>query len=322
MTVSNTTTPAPGWLRFQHLSRRQKKALQGYLFISPWIIGFLVFVVGPLIASAVLSFYNYNLLTPPQFTGFDNFDRILNKDPLFWRSVRLTIGFAITAVTFGLSGSLACAMLLTSGLRGTNFFRTAFFIPSLTPIVAATIIWQWLFQPGYGPINGMLAAIGIEGPGWLDDPNWSIPSLIIIRLWITVGGATMIVFIAGLQGIPEELYDAAKVDGANGWSRFRFVTLPMLTPTIFFNLIIGVIGALKVFTIAFIATATDGFTTPGGPAYSTYVYLLHVYQNAFIYLQMGYASALAWLFFIAVLVLTIIQFGLSRRWVYYEAGDQ
>lgn len=305
---------------FSRLTRRQRKALLGYAFISPWIIGFLIFVLGPIIASGVLSFYKYNLLSPPEWVGLANYDRIINQDPLFWGTVRRTLFFAVTVVVVGLSGSLGCALLLTSGLRGTNIFRTAFFIPSLTPIVAAAIIWRWLLQPSYGPVNGILTFFGIDGPGWLQDPDWAVASLIIMRLWITVGGATMIVFIAGLQAIPEELYDASKVDGANVLQRFRSVTIPMLTPTIFFNLIIGVIGALKVFTIAFIATSSAENITPGGPAYSTWFYLIHVYQNGFAWLQMGYASALAWIFFIFTLIVTIVQFALSRRWVYYEAG--
>ena len=230
-TVSDTQSSRP-WHRAV-LTRRKRRALAGYLFISPWIIGFLIFVLGPMIASLWLSLNKYNLITPPTFVGLQQYTTMFTQDPLFWGSVRKTLYFASTLVVVGLSGSLACAMLLTSGLRGTNFFRAAFFIPSLTPIVAAAILWGWILQPQYGPLNGLLSAIGIPGPGWLRSTEWAIPGLLLIRLWTFVGGANMIVFIAGLQGIPQELYDAAHVDGASNWQRFVNVTIPLLSPTIF-----------------------------------------------------------------------------------------
>lgn len=312
-----TAPPAPK----RRWDRRQRRAINGYLYITPWIIGFIVFIVGPMIASFYLSFTKYNLIRPPEWVGAANYVTMFNgTDPLFVGAIWKTLYFAVVLVVVGLTGSLLCAMLLNTGLKGTNFFRAAFFIPSLTPIVAAAILWGWILQPTYGPLNGLLKLLfGIDGPGWLQSTTWAIPGLLLIRLWNFIGGANMIVFLAGLQGVPQELYDAADVDGASAWQRFRNITLPMLSPTIFFNLVVGIIAALKIFALAYVAPA-GGVGTEGGPAYATWFYILHLYNSAFVYLQMGYASALAWIFFLAVLILTVVQFVGSRYWVYYEAG--
>jgi multiple sugar transport system permease protein len=302
------------------MTQRRRRALTGYALISPWIIGMVVFIAGPIIASAILSFHEYNLLSAPRFIGLDNFVYILTRDPLFWRSVGLTFTFAIIVVILGLSGSLLCALLLTTNLRGSTFFRTALFIPSLTPIVAAGVIWRWLMAPRIGPINWMLDLVGIQGPAWFREPNWALISLVIVQLWITIGGGNMIVFIAGLNAVPTELYDAAKVDGANLLRRFRAVTLPMISPSLLFTLVTTTISALQVFTLAFIVTG-EARGTPGGPAYATWFYLVHIYQTGFTNLEMGMASALSWLFFLVVVVIAIVQFMVSRRWVYYESGE-
>lgn len=291
-------------------SRRAKRATLGYLYISPWIIGFLVFLLGPIVASFWLSLTNYSVMGNTAFVGLDNYTYMFSGDPLFWGAVRKSAYFAAIVVTVGLVGSLGCALLLDSGLRGTTFFRTAFFIPSLTPVVALALIWTMLLQPRYGPVNGFLHTLGLPEPGWLNSPDWAIPAMALIRLWALIGGAQMVIFLAGLQGVPQELLDAAEVDGAGAWRRFWNITLPLLSPTIFFNLIIGVIGALKVFALAFVATG-------GGPAYATWFYILHLYQEAFANLNMGYASALAWFFFLVVLALTAIQFLVARGRVHY-----
>lgn len=293
------------------MSRRSRRAALGYLYISPWLVGFVVFLFGPVVASLWLSMTNYSVIGETSFIGLDNYDQMFNQDPLFWGAVRKTAIFAALVVTVGMVGSLACALLLDSGLRGTAFFRTAFFIPSLTPVVALALIWNVLLQPRYGPVNGILSNFGLPEIGWLHSPDWAIPSMALIRLWALIGGAQMVIFLAGLQGIPEELQDAAKVDGASSWRRFWNITLPLLSPTIFFNLIVGVIGALKVFALAFVATG-------GGPAYATWFYIVHLYQEAFANLNMGYASALAWFFFVIVLILTIIQFAVARGRVHYS----
>ncbi|MCB0085963.1 MAG: sugar ABC transporter permease, partial [Caldilineaceae bacterium] len=199
------------------------------------------------------------------------------------------------------------------GVKGTNIFRTLFFLPSLTPAVALALLWSWLFHPSVGPINVVLRWMGIAGPGWLTSKEWALPALIIISLWAAIGGNSMLIFLAGLQGVPRELYEAAAIDGAGSWARFRAVTLPLITPTLFFNLVLGIIGALKVFTLAFVATL-------GGPSYATWFYALHIYRQAFEYFRMGYGSALAWIFVVILLIFTFIQLRLSNRWVYY-AGD-
>jgi len=292
------------------MTKRRRRALLGYLYISPWLIGFVVFLLGPMVASLWLSFTNYTITATPRFIGLQNYQYMLGGDPLFWGSVRKTAYFAVTLVVLSLAGSLGCALLLNTGLRGATFYRTAFFIPSLTPIVATALIWTWILQPTYGPLNQILRSIGLPTPGWLQSPTAAIPALVLIRLWVVVGGTQMIVFLAGLQGIPHELYEAARVDGASRWDQFLNVTLPLLSPTIFFNLVVGIIGALKVFALAFVATE-------GGPAGATWFYILHLYTTAFANLELGYASALAWFFFVVVLLLTVFQNRLSKRWVHY-----
>ena len=224
--------------------------------------------------------------------------------------VQRTFYYAGVSVPLGVGGSLAIALLLNVRVKGTPFFRTLFFMPSLVPIVASTILWVWLLQPDWGLVNPLLRRLSVEGPRWFESPEWAVPGLISLALWTGVGGARMIIFLAGLQGVPKELYDAASIDGAGRWACFRHVTVPMLTPTIFFNVVLGIIGALQVFTSAFVATG-------GGPAYATWFYALHIYKNAFEYFNLGYASALAWLFAALIIFLTWLQLKTSRSWVYY-----
>lgn len=290
-----------------------QSALWGYFFLLPWLLGLIIFVVGPIVASFFLSFTEYNVLTPPRFIGLANYARAFTGDTLFWPSLGRTFLYAIIVVPIGLVGALALAMLLNQHLRGTPIFRTIFFIPSLTPTVALALLWTWLLDPTVGPINTALAYLGIPGPGWLTSADWALPALIIIVLWASFGGSTMIIFLAGLQGVPQELLDAAKIDGATRWAIFRHVTLPMISPTLLFNLVLGIIGSLQVFTLAFVATS-------GGPSYATWFFALHIYTQAFKYLNMGYGAALAWILVVIVLVLTLINLRLSRRWVYY-AGE-
>lgn len=298
--------------RHLQLTRRRAKTLEGYLFITPWLIGFIIFVAGPMLASLVLSFTDYSITDTATFVGIKNYVQMFTQDRLFWGSVGKTFYFAAGVVLIGTTGSLACALLLNTGIRGVSLYRTVFFLPSLTPIVALALVWAWILQPRWGPLNAILRSIGLPGPGWLTEPRWAIPALLVMSLWASIGGSRMVIYLAGLQGISQELYDSAKVDGANVWQRFLHVTLPMLSPTIFFNLVIGIIGGLKVFAVSYVGT-------DGGPAYATWFYLLHVYQQGFRFLEMGYASALAWFFLLVVLALTLVQFAISRRWVYYEA---
>ena len=297
------------------LGLRGKEAIAGYLLISPWLLGLIMFIAGPMISSGYLSFTRYDIVNTPEWVGFKNFVDMFTKDRLFWPSLMLTFRYALILVPAALISSLFAAILLNQGLRATPIYRTLFFLPHLTPIVAAAVLWGWLFNPDVGPINYFIRTVtnSSEAPGWFRDPQWALTGLIIMAMWGAIGGNSMLIFLAGLQGVPQELYEAAAIDGAGPWAKFRNVTLPLLTPTIFFNMVLGIIGALKVFAAAFVATA-------GGPAYATWFYALHIYTRAFRYFEMGYASALAWFFFFILLVLTYIQFRGSRRWVYY-AGE-
>lgn len=293
---------------------RRREAITGYLLLLPWVIGFALFVAGPLVASAVLSFTAFDVARPPRFVGLDNYITAFTTDDRFLKSLQLTFVYAIASVPLALVGSLLLAVLLNQRLWGTALYRTFFFLPSLTPAVALAILWTWLLQPDVGLVNYLLSLVGITGPKWLGSTEWAMPSLIAIALWTGIGGNRMMIFLAGLQGVPQELYDAADIDGAGAIQRFRHITLPMISPTMFFNLVLGVIAALKVFTVAFIATG-------GGPAFATWFVALHIWSQAFKYLEMGYASALAWIFTLILLALTAVQFRLSRLWVHYEGEE-
>ncbi|HEY3111885.1 MAG TPA: sugar ABC transporter permease [Chloroflexota bacterium] len=294
---------------------RRRHIAEGYLYLTPWLIGYVVFTAGPVLASLGLSFTSYNLISPPTFVGFANFVEAFTRDQQFWPSLERTFRYAVVSVPLGIVGSLAVALLLNLRVRGTTFFRTLFFMPSLVPIVASAVLWAWLLQPEWGLVNlAIFELTGQPGPRWFQAPEWAMPGLISLALWTSVGGTRMIIFLAGLQGVPQELYDAASIDGANRWQRFRNVTLPLITPTVFFNLVLGIINALQVFTVVFVVTG-------GGPAYATWVYALHIYKQAFSYFSMGYASALAWVFLLIILALTWLQFKISRRWVYYAAEN-
>jgi len=300
--------PRTSWLG-SPLQRRE--ALEGYLWISPWVIGFLVFSLGPILASFYLSLTKYKIGGTPEWLGLANYQQAFFDDKLFWPSLWRTAYFSLASVIIGVLLSLLAAMLLNQNLKGKTVFRALYYLPSLTPVVALAILWQWLLQPQLGLINYLLGQVGIQGPGWLTDRNWAIPAIILITLWSTVGGGRMIIFLAGLQGVPKELQEAAEMDGANAWQRFRNVTVPLISPVILFNFILGVIGSFSVFSVAYIATE-------GGPNYATWFFMLHLYYNAFSYFQMGYASALAWIFFVFIFILSYLQIKLSDRWVYYE----
>jgi multiple sugar transport system permease protein len=302
------------------LSLSQKEAILGYAYITPWILGFVMFTLGPMLASFYLSLTSYHMVEVPEFVGLANY-RLLFTESLTWKSLCNTLYYAAIFVPLNIVGSLLCAVLLNQNIKGKSFFRSVYFLPSVTPVVATAFLWTWIFQPQVGLLNYLLSFLGISpGPGWLSSPVWSKPALIIISLWGAVGGNTMLIFLAGLQSIPVELHESAQIDGAGSWARFWRVTLPLLSPSMFFNLILGLIGALQQFTLAYVATSNSGQQWPaGGPLYSTLFYVLNLYNNAFDYWEMGYASALAWVFFALVLVLTYIQFRIAGTWVYYES---
>src|SRR6266536_333046 len=226
---------------------RRREMIAGYLFLLPWAIGFALFVAGPLLASAALSFTAFDVARPPRFVGLDNYVNAFTTDDRFVNSLKLTFVYAIVSVPLALFGSLLLAILLNQRLRGTSLYRTFFFLPSLTPAVAVAILWTWLLQPDVGLFNYVLSLVGISGPRWLGSTECAMPSLIMIALWTGIGGNRMMIFLAGLQGVPQELYDAADMDGAGALQRFRHITLPMISPTMFFNLVLGIIAALKVF---------------------------------------------------------------------------
>jgi len=294
--------------RFWTMSRRE--AAWAYFFISPWIIGFIAFTAGPMLASLYFSFTEYNVVDSPQWVGLANYLNLF-KDSLFWKSLQVTVYYASLALPLGLLFGFFLAVLLNQKVPGVNVWRTIYYLPSVIAGVAVTLLWIRIFNPRIGLLNPMLAKFGVKGPGWLQDPHWAVPSLVIMSLW-GVGG-TMIIYLAGLQGVPTALYDAAKVDGANLWQRFRHVTLPMVTPVIFYNLVMGMIVAFQYFTAAYVASGGEG-----GPARATLFYNLYLYQNAFRYFHMGYASTMAWILLLVVLILTLLVFRSSQAWVYYE----
>ncbi len=297
-------------LRKRSWTMSKREAAWAYFFISPWVVGFLVFTIGPMLASLYYSFTEYNIIASPKWVGLANY-RALVDDPLFWKSLQVTVYYASLALPLGLIIGFLLAILLNQRIPGVNVWRTIYFLPSVVAGVAVALLWIRIFNTKIGILNPFLARFGIKGPGWLQDPNWAIPALVIMSLWSVGGG--MIIYLAGLQGVPTALYDAAKVDGASLWQRFRHVTLPMMTPVIFYNLVMGLIGAFQYFTEAYVATGGTG-----SPARATLFYNLYLYQNAFKYFSMGYASTMAWILFLIVLILTMLVFRSSETWVYYE----
>ena len=290
-----------------------QEAIAGYLFASPWLIGLVLWTIIPIFASLYLSFNDYHVIKPPIWTGLDNYITALSgKDDQFWPSLGRSFRYAAQVVPVSLAGSLILAIMLNQGLRGTSVFRTLFFLPHLTPLVAMAILWKWLLHAEVGPVNYVLAEIGLPKIPWLATQKWALTSLSMIGIWGAIGGNEMLIFLAALQGVPQELYEAAELDGAGRWGRIRHVTVPMISPAIFFNMIIGIIGALRVFAMAFVATN-------GGPGYSTTFYGLWLYNHAFKFFRMGYGCAMAWILAVILFGLTYIQISASNRWVYYAA---
>lgn len=296
----------------------RREAITFYLCISPWLIGFIVFTAGPMIASLLLSFTEWDILTPPKVVGLKNYVTMFTKDPDFWQSLKVTSVYTVFSVPLRLLTALFLAMLLNEATRGVGLFRTIFYLPSIVASVAAAVLWGWIFNPRFGPINGALRLFGIKGPTWFSDPKWALWGLIIMSTW-GVGGE-MLIFLAGLKGIPRQLYEAAEIDGAGFLASFFKITIPMLSPTIFFNLVMSLIGSFQAFDVAYIISTGRGGTL-GSPLKSTLFYMLHLYANAFSLFKMGYASALAWVLFLIILVLTLLIIRSSALWVYY-AGER
>lgn len=293
--------------RSNSLARRE--ALTFYLLISPWLIGLLLFVLGPMVASLIVSFTRWDLLSPATFIGLQNYEKMFTRDPLFWQSLKVTAIYTCVYVPMELAGGLVLALLLNQRLRFVGVFRTIYYLPSVLPGVAFVVLWIWILHPDVGLLNTLLSLVGIQGPRWLADPGWALPALLMMSLWGL--GRSMVIYLASLQGIPRHLYEAASIDGANSWQSFWKITIPLLTPTIFFNLVLSIISTFQTFTSAYVATE-------GGPLDSTLFYVLYLFRQAFQYFNMGYASALAWVLFLIILALTLLIVRSSGRWVFYE----
>lgn len=298
--------------RFQprRLTRNERKSLlNGVFFISPWIIGFIAFRLYPFFASLYYSFTFYPILDRPKWVGIDNYVNLIH-DARFLTSLYNTSYYALGAVPLATMVGILLAMLLNSKVRGLSFFRTLYFLPSITPVVATAIVWLWMFDPINGVINYFLDMVGIHGPGWMGSPQWSKPALILMSMW-GVGGA-VVIYLASLQDVPRELLEASELDGASGIQKIWFITLPMISPVILFNVITGLIGAFQYFTEAYVMTGGTG-----SPADSTLMMSIYLYQSAFQYFKIGYASAQAWVLFLIVIAFTVVLFRISGRLVYY-----
>ena len=292
---------------------RRREEIAAYLLISPWIIGFLVFTAGPMLTSLGLSFMETDMLTS-EWVGLKNYEQLFSTDTtrsLFWKALYNTTYYVFFSIPLTMLVGFLIAVLLNQGIAGRSFYRIAYYMPAVIPGIASALLWLWLFHPQFGIFNWLLSLVGIKGPLWLADPKTAKLALVIMSVWSA--GGNMLIFLAGLQGIPTQLYEAATVDGAGLWRRFTHITLPMISPTLFFVLVTDVIWSFQVFTSAYIMS--DG---RGGPVNSTLMYVLHVYLVAFRQYRMGYASALAWIFFVIVLGLTALLLRSSSAWVYYE----
>ena len=300
----------PGDAERRRRARRLKENLTGWLFAGPWVFGLVAFIIGPMIASIYLGLTSYDIIQAPRWIGFQNYIAILTKDPLIWQSLRFTTIYAVLSVSINLIMGLLLATLLNQKIRWMSLWRTLYYMPTLLSGVVVALLWMWMFNGHFGVVNYLLKLFfGIQGPDWLLDEKWVLPGFLLLALW-GIGGS-MLINLAGLQGVPTTLYEAAEIDGANAPQRFRHVTIPMISPVIFYNLILGVIGALQSFTYFYIMTA-------GGPNNATLSYMLYLYRQAFQFLHMGFASAMAWILFIYLATLTGLLFRFSRSWVYYE----
>lgn len=305
------------------LSRRDWRRIGvGLLFASPWLAGFLAFTVYPSVASLYYSFTTFNTLQPPVWVGLDNFSALFGNDALFWTSVGNTLYFTLIGVPVSITVALGLALLLNQPRRGVTLYRALIYIPAVVPPVVTAIIWIWILNPENGLLNGILGFLHLPQPGWLTDPSWAKPALLIMFTWTL--GQTMVILLAGLQDVPAHLHEAATIDGAGALRRFRHVTLPMISPVLFYNLVVGVIFSLQYFTQAFVADSggncQGGGNCLGAPLNSTLFYGIYLYENAFSYFKMGYASAMAWLLFAVTVVATALLFRFSRRLVYYEGA--
>lgn len=297
--------------------RWRRQTLDGYLLASPAILGLLIFTAYPVIYTFYLSFTDYKFVDTPTWIGLANYREMLFHDDLFRKSLVQTLYYCAVSIPLTLIGSFFVAILLNQGVRGISIYRTIWYLPTLVPAAAAAALWRWILNRDFGIVNDLLYRLGLPTPGWLVEPQWTIPALAIVAFWTGLGG-TMLIFLAGLQGVPTHLYEAAELDGANAWNRLRNITIPMMSPIIFFNLILGIIGSFQAFTTVYLIYTPTGGSGSAGPSNSALLYLVYLYRNAFQYFRVGYAAALSWALFLVIVILTLIMFRLQRRWVYYE----
>ncbi|MFN3651217.1 MAG: carbohydrate ABC transporter permease [Armatimonadota bacterium] len=291
-------------------TRSRQDLRNGLLFAAPWLLHLAVFIAYPIAASLYYSFCYYDALRPPRWAGLENYQRLFFQDPVFWQALWNTLYLIAFGLPIGLVASLGIALLMNQRLKGIELYRTVFYLPSIVPVVATSVLWLWLLNPDMGLINLLLKQVGIAGPGWLQDPGWSKPALILMGLWGAGGG--MVIYLAGLQDVPQALYEAASLDGAGKLAQLRHVTLPMISPVILFNLIMGLIGAFQYFTQVYVMTGGTG-----RPQDSTLVYALYLFNSAFLDFRMGYACAMAWVLFVVTLLCALAVFRTSAKWVYY-----
>jgi len=309
--VSDSGVRLASPVRTRQAKRRVDTRIAGYLFLLPWLVGFVCLTLGPTLSSLYLSFTDFNLLQPPRWTGFSNYVRMFTADPRFYGAVKVTLVYVLFSVPAKLVFALAVAMLLDKGIRGLTVYRALFYLPSLLGAsVAIAVLWRQIFSAD-GIVNAVLAFFGFTGPSWISTPDTAIYTLVLLSVWQF--GSPMIIFLAGLRQIPQDLYEAASMDGASKWRQFRRITLPLLAPVIFFNLVLQTIDAFKAFTSAFIVSGGTG-----GPIDSTLFYTLYLYEEGFGNFRMGYASAMAWVLLIAIAVFTAMAFLTSKYWVFYE----
>ncbi|MEM5948283.1 sugar ABC transporter permease [Spirochaetia bacterium 38H-sp] len=289
----------------------KKEAAFGYLLISPWLIGFLCFMLAPLVGVILISFMRWDLITSPHWVGIENYKKLF-QDPLFWQSLKVTLIYAAGRVPLGILTALVTALLLNQKVKFIGFWRVVYYMPVVLPPVAISLIWMWIYNGQYGVINSIIHGLfGIQGPQWLNDPVLVLPALMVMAVW-SAAGRNMIIYLSGLQGISNELYEAAIIDGASSWTRFWKITLPMLTPVIFFHMVTGMIETFQLFTQAYVMTE-------GGPNNASLFFNYYLYQKGFQQYQMGYAAAMSWVIFLLIVGLTLLIFRSSKAWVYYEA---
>ena len=303
------SAPVPAeQLKSRARRREVRRVLVGLAFISPWLVGLLALQVYPFFASLYYSLRSTTLLSPGHYIGLQNY-RDLWNDPLFWQSLRNTFYYTSCSIVIGTVVSIGLAMLLNQRVRGMSLYRVLFYLPSIVPLAAVSVIWIWILHPTYGVVNYLLGTVGLPTVGWFSDPTWAMPGLIVVSLWGL--GNAMIIYLAGLQDVPNDLYEAAQLDGANAWQRTVNITLPLLSPVILFNVIVGLIGGFQYFVEPFVITQ-------GGPADATLTYGLYLYDNAFTYFRMGYAAAMAWVLFVIIMVITAVLLKTASRWVFYQ----